>query len=486
MEMLLTPENQRVMDAICRTDFVAFTQKAFQILSPSAVFQMNFHIEALAYVLELVRQGKIRRVIINFPPRTLKSLMTSVAWPAFVLGHNPSKHFVVVSYGADLANALTNQFRMVIDSPSYKRLFPLMQPGMKNTESEVITALNGYRFATSIDGSLMGRGGDFLIIDDPLKPADALNDVKRSYVNTWFTNTLLTRLDDMTTGAIIVVMQRLHEDDLTGALLRSSKDWTVLSLPAIAEVDQLVKIGPDNCHLFRAGDLLQPERMPRAELESRRALDPETFAAHYQQRPIPPGGIIIQRNWIRHYDVLPLRNASSIILQSWDTASKFGGSNDWSVCTTWLIQDGRYYLLHVLRERLDYSALKERGNAHAWAYKANKIVIEDAGAGTYLIQVLNKLGLPVVAVRPERDKKTRLLVQLAKFEAGLVFFPRQAPWLHDYEAELFAFPNVRFDDQVDSTSQALAVDPSGYDAGVLAKGMERLAAGLAFNNMFPW
>jgi hypothetical protein len=176
--MLLTPENQRFLDAICRTDFVAFTQKAFQILSPSAVFRMNFHIEALAYILDLVRQGKIRRVIINFPPRTLKSLMTSVAFPAFVLGHDPSKHFVVVSYGADLANALTN--RMLINSSSYKRLFPLMQPGIKNTESEVITARNGYRFATSIDGALMGRGSDFLIIDDPLKPADALNDVKRS------------------------------------------------------------------------------------------------------------------------------------------------------------------------------------------------------------------------------------------------------------------------------------------------------------------
>ena len=100
--------------------------------------------------------------------------------------------------------------------------------------------------------------------------------------------------------------------------------------------------------------------------------------------------------------------------------------------------------MHVLRERLEYRALKERANAHARAYKANKIVIEDAGAGTYLIQELNKLGLPVVAVRPERDKKTRLLMQLAKFEAGLIFFPRQAPWLPEYEAEIFAFPNVRF------------------------------------------
>ena len=139
---------------------------------------MNFQIEGLAYHLELVRQGKIRRLIINLPPRSLKSMMTSVAWPAYVLGRDPSKRLVVVSYGTDLANTFANQFRTVINSPSYKTLFPLMRPGMKNTESEVITAQNGYRFATSIDGGLMGRGGDFLIIDDPLKPSDALNDAR--------------------------------------------------------------------------------------------------------------------------------------------------------------------------------------------------------------------------------------------------------------------------------------------------------------------
>ena len=134
---------------------------------------------------------------------------------------------------------------MVIDSPSYKAALSANAIARaKNTELEVVTSQNGFRLGTSIDGSLMGRGGDLIIVDDPLKPADALNEVRRSYVNNWFTNTLLTRLDDMTTGAIIVVMQRLHEEDLTGALLRSSNEWVLLSLPAIAEVDQPVQIGP--------------------------------------------------------------------------------------------------------------------------------------------------------------------------------------------------------------------------------------------------
>ena len=202
--------------------------------------------------------------------------------------------------------------------------------------------------------------------------------------------------------------------------------------------------GPINFTFARIGDILHAERMPLSELEKRRTLDPETFAAHYQQIPIPPGGIIIRRIWVRYYDVLPVRNSSSIVVQSWDTASKIAGSNDWSVCTTWLLQDGKYYLMHVLRERLDYPSLRARAIAHARAYNPNKLVIEDTGVGTGLIQDLKKVSSPVVAVKPERNKKTRMQVQSAKFEARLGFFPKQAPWLSDYEAEIFAFPACTF------------------------------------------
>ena len=277
-----------------------------------------------------------------------------------------------------------------------------------------------------------------------------------------------------------MVMQRLHDDDLTGYLLRSSDNWVRLNLPAIAEVDEKIEIAPGKIHIRRQGEILHPERMPRSELEARRKLDPETFAAHYQQTPIPPGGIIIRKAWLRYYDLLPPRNSSSAILQSWDAASKLGESNDWSVCTTWLIQDGKYYLMHVLRDRLDYPSLRARAIEHARAYTANKIIVEDVGVGMGLIQDLQKAGMPAVAVKPVRNKKTRMQVQSAKFEAGLVFFPKQAPWLSDYQTELFAFPNARFDDQVDSTSQALAADHSNYNLEVLADGMARLSAGLAF------
>ena len=219
-------------DAIYRTDFVCFIGKCFETLAPGSPFYMNWHIYALAYQLEQVRLGKIRRLIVNMPPRSLKSIVSSVAFPAFVLGHNPTERLIAASYGADLAIKHSNDFRAILNSPWYRRLFPGTQISrIKNTEFEVVTTRSGFRLATSIDGTLTGRGGNIVIVDDPLKPIDALSDSKREAVNNWFSNTLLSRLDDKRTGAIIVVMQRLHTDDLTGTLLRSSNDWNCAQPP---------------------------------------------------------------------------------------------------------------------------------------------------------------------------------------------------------------------------------------------------------------
>ena len=203
----------------------------------------------------------------------------------------------------------------------------------------------------------------------------------------------------------------------------------------------------------RAGDVLHPEREPREVLESLRAqLGPETFAAQYQQQPVPPGGAMIKRAWVRRYDQLP---KSGQIIQSWDVANKQGEENDYSVCTTWLIHENKYYLIDVLRGRFDFPTLRTKVYEQAKLHKASRILIEDAGFGTALIQELKTANFSVIAVKPEYDKKIRMAIQSAKFENGQVFFPKEAPWLADLEAELFAFPNGRHDDQVDSISQAL-------------------------------
>ena len=250
----------RLVDAACRTDFPSFYRKCFHTINPGTVYCSGWHSHALGHHLEQVRLGKIRRLIINMPPRLGKSLMASVAFAAFVLGHDPTKRVVVISYNSDLASNLHNTFRGIVESAWYQSLFPTMRIS-RNTEFETVTDQYGYRRATSIDGTLTGIGGDILIIDDYLKPGDAIYDNKRATANNLFFNTVLSRLDNKQTGAIVVVGQRLHCDDLTALLLRSSDEYTLLSLPAMSEREQLIPISDTQCYLRPVDDVLM--RLPR-------------------------------------------------------------------------------------------------------------------------------------------------------------------------------------------------------------------------------
>jgi predicted phage terminase large subunit-like protein len=392
----------------------------------------------------------------------------------FLLGHDPTKRIIAVSYGSDLAIKLANDCREILNAQWFHKLFPATKISRtKNTEYEVVTTRMGYRLAASIDGSLTGRGADILIVDDPLKSIDALSDSKRERGNDFFKHTLLSRLDDKKKGAIIVVMQRLHMDDLTGTLLRDSPDdWTVLNLPAIAVQDEKIWIGKgeNDYHLRRVGDLLHAEREPQSVLDALRAqLGPDIFSAQYQQAPVPLGGSMIKREWVQHHEQLPERKPSSTIVQSWDTGSKTGDENDYSVCVTILHHDNKYYLDHVLRGRFDYPTLKALAISHAGRHKPNTILVEDTGVGTALVKELQDVGLSAVAVKPAQSKATRMSIQSSKFASGQVFFPNEAPWLAEFESELFAFPNGRHDDQVDAISQALAYEISGYNLDAFAR-----------------
>jgi predicted phage terminase large subunit-like protein len=478
------PPYARVRDAILRTDLPSYIRKVYQTLSPWGTYYENWHILAIAHQLERVRRGEITRLIINLPPRSLKSLICSVAFSTFLLGHDPGKRIIGLSYSQGLATKLSNDCREIMNAAWYRGLFPHTKLSrQKNTESEFATTRMGYRISTSIEGTLTGRGGDLIIIDDPLKPQDALSDSQRERVNEAFFNTVTSRLDDQRTGAIIIVMQRLHEDDLVGRLLREQgEQWTVLSLPAIAEEDQKIAIGEGQYHVRRSGDVLHEERMPRSVLEDiRRQSGSDVFAAQYQQSPVPREGAMIKRKWPRRYDVPPQLDSSAMVIQSWDTAAKGGALSNYSVCTTWLCEENRYTLLDVYREQVDYPALKRQARLLAKIYNPKVILIEDAATGTALARELQAKGLPAIAVKPEFDKRTRMAVQSAKFQAGQVFLPKEAPWLDDLESELFSFPRGRHDDQIDSISQALAYEVPTYEwTGEALEGLERLVDGLTF------
>ncbi len=469
MKRLWMAQNpQLVVNGILKADFSRFIAKCFATLSPRKTFLQNWHIEAIAYHLEQVRLGKIKRLIITMPPRSAKSISASIAFPAFIHGHNPMAEIIAVSYAQGLSTMLHNEYRLILSAPWYQGVFPKTRiDPKKETEQEVRLTQRGRRLATSVGGVLTGRGADIIIIDDPLKADDARSEAQRTKVNNWYSSTLISRLNQKAEGAIVIVTQRLHIDDLVGFVTEFDDGWTVLNLPAIASEDQRIEVGPGRFHHRPKGTLLHPARESQAVLdELKRNIGSEAFEAQYQQCPVPPGGNMFKREWLSYYPFLPEITDNDTVFQSWDTASKTGLANDWSVGTTWLYQGGIYYLMDVVREKLNYPDLKARMLAEAQRFNPWVILIEDTGVGTGLIADLRVECLNVIEISATQSKEARAYIQTSKFQSRRVLLPELAPWLSEFEAELLAFPAGRHDDQVDSVVQALAyeqVERGGVD-----------------------
>jgi hypothetical protein len=376
----INPSHQMILHALLRQDLGAFIAKVFQTVSPGDQYLHNWHIDAVVHQLMEIHQGRNRRLIITQPPRSLKSICTSVAFVAWSIGHDPSKRFACVSYSHELAATFARQFRTVLMSDWYRVLFPNVRLA-KDTETECVTTMGGGRFAVAVGGSFTGRGADVIIIDDPMKADDAQSDKARRTVNVWYGTTLLSRLDDKGSGTIVLVMQRLHEDDLAGKLLRDG-GWRHLDLPAIALEDEEIAIGLGAVHRRRAGEALHPERESLAILqEIKRQMGSLAFIAQYLQRPVPPDGNLIKRSWLKWYDDAPAREPGAQVVQSWDIASTTANTADWTVCTTWLVVKRTYYLIDLWRGRLEFQQLRRKMTELANNHKPNRILIEQAGPG---------------------------------------------------------------------------------------------------------
>lgn len=451
--------DKQLAHALLKTDFLTFVQRVFQEVSPGTPLMTNWHLEAICYVLELVANKTRRRQIIEVPPRSLKSICASVALPAWMLGLDPTRKIITVSYSQELATMHAAACRQVMKSAWYRELFPgtVISPG-KDKESYYRTTVGGFRDATSVGGTLTGKGGDLIIIDDPAKPDEILSEVQRTSVNNWYNRTLLSRLNNKKTDGILLVMQRLHAEDLAGHV-RLQEPWDALTIPAIATTDERVPTGFGKWHQRSKGNVIDPRREPREVLDGlKNAMGTYAFSAQYQQDPLPPDGSIVEWSWFKQYSVAPQRNRSHFV-QSWDTASKNTEFADYSVCTTWAIIDYNYYLLDIYRAQLNFPQLRDAVIRQAEKWQPHEIWIEDAAAGMHLIPDLRlerPIGMPVpIPVTPEKDKVTRLHAVSAIVEQGRVFLPTQAPWLEPLRIELIQFPHGKHDDQVDSISQFL-------------------------------
>ncbi len=270
--------------AAARLDLHAFVRPVFSTLNPGSSLKSGWYLQAIAHALAKVGRGETKRLLITLPPRYLKSICGSVAFPAWMLGNDPTLRFLVASYSAELSNKLTRDFRAVVETPWYRQAFPEFRI-RRATEVEVETSQRGFRRSVSLGGSVTGMGGDILIIDDLMKAADAASPLKRQEARDYIDITFGSRLDDQATGRIIAIQQRLHEDDPAG-YLKEKGNFTHLDLQAIADEDADIEIGPGRIHRRRRNEVLCSDHQTLETLEAiRRELGAGVFAAQYQQRP---------------------------------------------------------------------------------------------------------------------------------------------------------------------------------------------------------
>jgi predicted phage terminase large subunit-like protein len=460
--------NKEIYLAALRSDLRVFLRQSFDTLYPGKEFQQNWHIDAVLYCLEESIEGRLPRLIINLPPRQLKSFIVSIVLPAFILGLDPTAKIICVSYSDELAKALSRDFKRIIESDWYRRIFAHVRP-TKMTENEFATDAGGSRYATSVGGTLTGRGGDFIIIDDPIKPEDAFSDKARAATNEWYGSTLLSRLDDKAKSVLILVMQRLHVNDLTG-FVEASGGFHKLALPAIAPKDELIPLSDDTAYERLAGEVLHEQREDLATVEAiRDQIGSYNFVAQYQQTPETPEGSLIKRKYIQ---VIGPSHPIQPGLWHWvsiDSALSTAETADYSALSFGYSNREGHYVLFAERGRWDFEVLLKKALAYIERYPRVTFIVEAAGSGISLIQYLRKRGIPCFSSMPRYDKMARAAWTLPTFAAGRVFLvnePGNNEWVEPYINELVSFPNGRFDDQVDSLVQALTwaeprVNPGG-------------------------
>ncbi|SDL25839.1 phage terminase large subunit [Aliiruegeria lutimaris] len=431
--------------------------RAFPILCPGEKLARAPYLEAMCYALQRVATGDCQRLMISIAPRHLKSICGSVLLPAFVLGRDPSQKVVVVSYGSDLAREHADLFRRLVTSEPYQRLFPKMRLHAKHNRIEHMkTTAGGGRRSVSHGGSITGFGANLIIIDDLGKPSEMRHESYRQELRDYFDHTLFSRLNDKRRDRIVSIQQRLHPDDFSAYLLEKER-FEHLCLPSIAELPEEIPLYSGKVLIRRPGDLLNPEREPQDVLDQIRAdIGRSAFQAQYQQNPSESESEFLAMEDLHLVDALPDNEKFVRRVQSWDTAAKDGPRCDYSVGLTfgWHCEEDRWYLLDVIRRRMDYTELKATIRRERKRWYVDRVLIEASAMGNALLQEFrretNGVYLPVNVVTSKLD---RFIPHTDWIKSGKLVIPTDKPWFDSFRRELLAFPDVGHDDQVDALTQ---------------------------------
>jgi hypothetical protein len=332
------------LTTFARVDFWCFVELMFPVLYPGQQLVYAGYLEAIATLLMRVGQRRYRNVVINLPPRHMKSALASVLYPAWRLGCDPTVKFICISYGDDLAHDLSAQTRKIMRSPLYKQIFPSTVLD-KSAVDHIRTTLGGYRYATAVGSDITGFGADEIIIDDPVQLEDALSERVKQQLRDWVNSSVYTRFNDPSKGALVLVMHRLAPDDLSGTIEPYAD--IVLKLPLIAEELEHYTYQDRTIMRREPREPLNPSRLSVAEIEALKArIAPHVFASQYQQRPATSGtGYCSIERLARYAEAPPFE----LIVHSWDIASTKGGG-DWTVCAKFgLAKDSNAGIFSTLR-----------------------------------------------------------------------------------------------------------------------------------------
>ena len=450
------------------------------MVEPATPFTPGWHIEAICEHLEAVTRGEIRNLLINMPPRHMKSLAVSVFWPTWAWITHPELRWLFSSYAQPLSTRDSLKCRRLIESTWYQErwghVYQLTDD--QNQKLRFENDKTGYRIATSVGGAATGEGGDAVIVDDPHSIKQAASDAMREAALIWWDQTMSTRLNDQKTGAKVIVMQRVHERDLSGHVLESG-DYEHLMLPAEYDGRQIVTSIGWHDPRTQMGELLWPAKIDRPALEDlKRALvDEVAIAGQLQQRPTPIGGAILKADWWdgrNRYQPGPAHQTNQRYRwMFWDTALEDHDAAAYNACTVVeMNKGGTLSVAEVYRAHLSFPDLTatmvdlaERYNRDG---KLREVIIESKVSGISAIQTLQAtapqwLRSRITGWNPPGSKEMRAHLAAKWCSVGMILLPEQiaaVPWLYDFEAELTSFPRGQFKDQVDSfTGIILYLEP---------------------------
>jgi predicted phage terminase large subunit-like protein len=450
-----------------RRDFHAFVVDAWPYVEPGVVFVDGWHIRAICLYLQALAEGRIpsNNLMANIPPRHMKSLLVNVFFPAWVWTRAPWAKFLCFSYSEGLTVRDSLKCRQLIGSRWYQEHFRVQVNPRADGKNQFELMGGGYRYCFGTGGSIAGQGGDYLLIDDPLEISKANSQASREQVNYVYDNAIATRGNDPKTVRKVLIMQRLHDEDLCGHILARGDDWETLILPAEYEgVERFhSSIGFDDPRT-QEGALLWPERFGPEEIAKlKQTLSEIGIAGQLQQRPTPLLGAVFKREW---FTARPVSLPCVGRYFSWDTAASI---EDTAAYTCGIVgelaPDYRLFIRDVWRERIEFPQLQYAVEGQVKKYGGQKssvlrdIIIENKSSGIQVIQSMKQVSPfaeNVVPFNPKGDKLARAYEAAKWCEKGMVVFPPpsdDAPWLKDFEDEVFTFPNSKYKDQVDALSQ---------------------------------